>query len=352
MTLKVKKYKLEDIEPGMVLARDILSAQGVVILNANTVLTETMLGRMAYWGFWCVDVYDTDYTVSARHKLDKDAFYTKYITVVKGIKQAFECARYTKKLELAELMELSHRVVDQLSVTKGVINYLYDMKLLDDYTFQHSVNVAILGGIFGRWMGLENSDLQDLVFAGLLHDVGKMQIPLEILNKPGRLSPQEMEVIKRHPGLGYVLLKDAGMISNAILQTVWQHHERLDGSGYPRNLSDSQIQNHARIIAIADIYDAMTADRVYRSSVTPFVVIETLRNDMYDKLDPAICAIILNYLQDFFIGNVVVLNDGRKAEVIYVDKAREFRPVVRTIDGEYINLETEKKVTIVKVLAT
>ncbi len=352
MMLKVKKYRLEDVEPGMVLAKDILSPQGIVILNANTVLTETMLGRMAYWGFWYVDIYDSDHGVSSKHKLNKDEFYTKYITVVKGVKRAFECARYTRKLELVELMELSHQVVDQLSVTRGVINYLYDMKLSDDYTFRHSVNVAILGGIFGRWIGLEDAALQDLVFAGLLHDVGKTQIPLEILNKPGKLSNQEMEVIKRHAGLGYVLLKNAGIMSNDILQAVWQHHERLDGSGYPRNLSGNQIQCHARIIAIADIYDAMTADRVYRRSVTPFVVIETLRNDMYDKLDPAICAIILNYLQDFFIGNIVVLNDGRKAEVIYVDKARELRPVVRTTDGEYINLEKEKQVTIVKVLST
>lgn len=348
----VKTLFIQDVKPGMVLAKDILSARGMVMLSANTVLTEQSIERIGCWGFVTLDIVDSNLNSDIRNENTeaKKNFALQYTTIVDIVKDAFQSVRYCKRLPLDKLRDLADQVTESLSNAKGVINYLHILQVVDNYTFQHSVNVALLSGLFGRWLGVEEGELKALVFAGLLHDIGKTQIPLAILNKPGALTKNEMDIMQRHAVLGYEILKKSELVMPNVSEAVWAHHERLDGSGYPRGLAGNQIHRNAKIIAIADIYDAMTSDRVYRRSVTPFDVIETLCSEMFNKLEPAMCTVILNYLQDFFIGNIVVLNDGRQAEVIYVDKERDSRPIVRTTQGEYINLEQNRAITIVKIL--
>lgn len=349
MSFDFKKIFIEDVEPGMILAKDIVSAKGIVMLSTGTILTEQAINRIKCWGFTEVDIIENSVVETAHQRSAKLDFVEKYSEIVTKVKNAFQNIRRCRKIPLDQLMNLSEQVTDSLVKTRGVINYLHVLQLVDDYTFQHSVNVAILSGLFGRWLGINDAELKQLVFAGLLHDIGKTQIPLSILNKPGKLTKHEMEIMKGHTVQGYEILKKAGVSDTKVLNGVWSHHERLDGSGYPRSLAGDDIDETAKIIAIADIYDAMTSDRVYRRSVTPFIVVETLYSEMFEKLDPTICSVILNYLQDFFVGNIVKLNDGRQAEVVYVDKTREARPVVKTSGGEYIDLNKNRQITIVEV---
>lgn len=348
---KIRRCYISEAKSGMVLARDIVSSKGIVMLSAGTTLNTASIELIRRWGFSEIDIAkDILNSNSQKGISDKDSFIEQYSYIISKVKSAFESVRYARKVPMSELSNLAEQVTNSLSVTRGVINYLHLMGSVDSYTFQHSANVSILSGLFGRWLGLQGEELQNLVFAGLLHDIGKTQIPLEILNKPGKLLTEEMRIMMQHATIGYEILKKAGMKNPEVILGVCQHHERLDGTGYPMSLSSASIHRNAKIIAIADIYDAMTSDRVYRRSVTPFAVVETLCNDMFNKLDPTFCTIILNYLQDFFIGSVVVLNDGRRAEIIYVDKSREVRPVVRTSEGEYINLEKKRSITIVEVV--
>jgi len=352
MPSKTQRYYIGEVKSGMALARDIVSSKGVIMLSAGTRLTIPAIELIKRWGFSELDIVEDVLENSDFKKeiSDKDSFSEQYSIIVSKVKIAFENVRYAKKVPISELHELAEQVSEALSSTRGIINYLHVMRSVDSYTFQHSANVAILSGLFGRWLGLKGEEFQNLVLAGLLHDIGKTQIPPEILNKPGKLLTEEMRIMKQHAALGCEILKRAGLKNYEVIMGVWQHHERLDGTGYPMGQEGDGIHRNAKIIAIADIYDAMTSDRVYRRSVTPFAVLETLFNDMFNKLDPTFCTIILNYLQDFFIGNVVVLNDGRHAEIIYVDKSREVRPIVRTSEGEYINLEKNRNVTIVEIV--
>ena len=349
MPSEVRKVIIDDVRPGMILANDLVSSRGIVMLSEGTVLAEHTIERIKCWGFSHLDIVDDTNEVSCRCTAKLD-FIDKYTSLVDKVNEAFQGARYCKRIPLDQLEYLADQVTGSLVSARGVINSLHILRLVDDYTFQHSVNVATLSGLFGRWLGISEPELKKLVFAGLLHDIGKTQIPLAILNKPGRLTDSEMDIMKGHALQGFEILKKSGLDSNIILEGVFAHHERLDGSGYPRALKGSHISQAAKIIAIADIYDAMTSDRVYRRSVTPFAVIETLCNEMFNKLDPTMCTVILNYLQDFFIGNIVLLNDGRQAEVIYVDKTRESRPVVKTTEGDYLDLEQNREVTIVEII--
>lgn len=346
------RYYIGDVKPGMTLAAELVSAKDVVMLSVGTVLSKQSIELIKRCGF--NEVYispETSYGTDNEKKIsNQDYFVEQYSCIAKKVKSAFENIRYAKNIPLSELRGLAEQVTDSLSCTRGVVDYLNLMRTADNYTFQHSLNVSILSGLFGRWLGFSGIELQNIVFGGLLHDIGKTKIPLRILNKPGKLSEYEMTIMKRHAVLGLEILEKADLTNFEVIAGVWQHHERLDGTGYPLGLEAAEIHRNAKIIAIADIYDAMTANRVYRRGLSPFEVMETLCNEMFNKLDPAFCAIILNYLKDFFIGNVVVLNDGRQAEIICVDKDRDIRPVVRTRDGEYINLEKNRDIIIVEVL--
>lgn len=353
MTSKVRQLSLDKVRSGMVLAKDIVSARGIVMLSVNTILTDQAIERIKCWGFkslYISENYFDDEGMEGSGGSIKREFSIQYNSIAEKVKFAFEDIRNKKKVPLDQLQGLASQVTETLISARGVINYLHIVQLVDDYSFQHSVNVAILSGLFGRWLDMQEDDIKRLVLAGLLHDIGKAQMPLEVLNKPGILSRNETDIMQRHAVLGYDILRKSGITEPSILKAVWEHHERLDGSGYPRGITGDEISKYARIIAIADIYDAMTSDKVYRRKTTPFVVIETLCSDMYNKLDPAICATILNYLRDYFIGNAVVLSDGRQGEVIYVDKSRDVRPIVLVSDGEYLNLEQKRDITIVEVL--
>jgi len=158
-----------------------------------------------------------------------------------------------------------------------------------------------------------------------------------------------MEAMKLHTTKGYNLLKELEL-SQGVLFAVLQHHEREDGSGYPLGVKGDKIHNFAQIVAVADIYDAMTSDKVYREKTSPFQAVEALVQDMYGKLSPDVCTIFLNNVRDYFIGNIVELNDGREAEVVYLGQTMTARPIVRTPSGEFIDLERQKHVSIVKLV--
>jgi putative nucleotidyltransferase with HDIG domain len=276
-------------------------------------------------------------------------FYTDYEDTVSLLRDAFTKIRFFNEVSLAAMRELINDSIEPLINSNGVINHMQMVRRQDDYTFHHSVNVAVICGMLGKWLGYSGDDLKDLMLAGLLHDVGKTQIPIEILNKPGKLTPEEMEIMRLHTIRGYHLVRGMSNVSRGVIYGVLQHHERFDGSGYPFAVPGDKIHKHAKIIAIADIYDAMTSDRVYHRKASPFAVVEMIVEEMFDKLDPAIGAVFLNNVRDYFVGNIVELSDGRQAEVIYLGQFMASRPIVMTQDQEYIDLECNKSLSIVKV---
>ena len=226
------------------------------------------------------------------------------------------------------------------------MNHLLMIRHTNDYTFEHSVNVAILSGVLGKWMGIRGQELRDLIFAGLMHDIGKSQIPAEVLNKPGKLLPQELEVMRMHTSKGYYLLREVPQVPTVVMWAVLQHHERMDGSGYPLKLKGDGIHKFARIISVADTYDAMTSDRVYRRRTTPYHVIDELFGQMCATLDPVVCSTFLYHVKDFMSGNIVLLSDGRQAKIVHPGNYPNGLPLVETADGQFVNLEKKRDIKI------
>lgn len=345
----IKRFGIEEVQPGMELGRGLLTDNGKFALGEGTVLTDSLIERLKIWGVTSVEVrVKVEVKVKQAVTLTpvQQAVSQAYNDTVTVLKKSFETVRFFKQVPLKEMRELANSSLEPFMDTSGILNHLHVVHRRDDYTFHHSVNVAVLCGIFGKWLGYRSEEIKDLVLAGLLHDIGKTQIPLELLRKPASLSSLEMDTMKMHTTRGYKLVKELGL-PPGVMYAILQHHEREDGSGYPLKVSGDKIHNYAKIVAVADIYDAMTSDKVYRKKTTPFQAAEELVRDMYDKLDPHICTVFLNNVRDYFVGNIVELSDGREAEVVYLGKYVSARPVVRTDDGEFIDLEKQKGLSIV-----
>ncbi|WP_371368767.1 hypothetical protein SRRS_22120 [Sporomusa rhizae] len=353
---RVTPYAINDVKPGMEVGRMVLTQDDKVILSDGTLLSESMIEGLKFWKINTVFIKEQIFTeepeidFSIPETALQKKFYADYDNTVNILKDSFSNTRFFKEVPLVTLRELANNSIEPLINSNGVINHIHMVRRQDDYTFHHSVNVAVICGVLGKWLGYSGTELKELILAGLLHDVGKTQIPLEILNKPGKLKPEEMEIMRLHTTRGYQLVRDASNIPSGVLYGILQHHERADGTGYPLGVTSDQIHKYAKIIAIADIYDAMTSDRVYHRKATPFAVVEMIVEEMFNKLDPEIGSVFLNNVRDYFVGNIVELSDGRQAEVIYLGQFMASRPIVVTEDREYIDLERNKDLSIVSLV--
>lgn len=213
-------------------------------------------------------------------------------------------------------------------------NYLFqmiDIRDYDCYTYSHSLYVGILSVLLGRHIGLSISQLNDLALCGLLHDIGKTDIPISITNKPGPLTDEEYVIMKKHPELSYQILKEQASLSYMVLQGVQTHHEKYDGSGYPFRLVGQKIPLYGRILAIADVFDALNSTRPYRKAWSPKQVFDFLTSCSNTHFDPELLCSFLQCVAAYPIGTIVNLSDGSTAVVKDNTPGFSLRPVIRFI---------------------
>lgn len=253
------------------------------------------------------------------------------------------------KIDTKELVEK----LAPIYISRNTITELFDMigqmRSINDSIYAHCVNVALISRMIGRWLHFEQHDLDILTCCGLLHDIGKLAIPDEILNKPGKLTDEEFTLIKSHPKLGYDMLINQDMDSR-IKQAVLMHHERYDGSGYPNGLTSEFLPDFAMIVAIADVYDAMTATRSYREPLCAFQVIENFERDGYQKYHTKYIYTFLHQIASTYQSNRIMLNDGRGAKIVMLNQSQLSKPIVQFDNGECLDLSTTKGLYISKVL--
>ena len=236
----------------------------------------------------------------------------------------------TNKLlkETREIIALSDDPVHTFRMLRRVRRY-------DDLTYIHSLNVAILCHEFANWMHMPEEEQDILTLAGLLHDVGKKGIPGKIIKKAGLLTDEEYELIKQHPQKGYDFLKKHPL-DERIMNAALMHHERCDGSGYPQGLKADEIDDFAKIVAIADYYDALTSARVYREPHCPFEVFRMLQQER-DKFDSTYLAVFMEGVASFYIGCEVVLSNQKRARMVDTNPTDQSNPIVK-MDGLIVNL--------------
>jgi HD-GYP domain-containing protein (c-di-GMP phosphodiesterase class II) len=219
-----------------------------------------------------------------------------------------------------------------------ILYALNQIRTEDEYLHTHCLNVAYLNGLVGKWLKLSPEQQSDLVAIGLFHDLGKLKVNQDILNKPGRLTPEEFEEIKRHPVLSLEMLMKSGVRNKVVLEGVIQHHEKVNATGYPKGLGAKEISDFARITSISDVYDAMITKRVYKDPCSPFVVLNEFMRTGYSELDIKYINIFVNCMLDELKGKVIVMNDGTEAIIRLVNPRKVLYPIVE-INGEVITTD-------------
>lgn len=214
----------------------------------------------------------------------------------------------------------------------NLFQLLQKLKDSDDYTFLHSSSVALVANKIGQWLQLGEDDLYDLSIAALLSDVGKTSIPKDILSKPSQLTSEEYDKVKKHVEESLKIVESYGFNEN-IVNSVKYHHERCDGSGYPLGLKYEQIPLNSRIIAIADVFVALTSKRPHRDKMTPFEAVSVLETEYMQKLDIIILSEFVKHIAKSYIGSPVKLSNGQTGKIVFINKLFPLRPIVQ-IDGE------------------
>jgi HD-GYP domain-containing protein (c-di-GMP phosphodiesterase class II) len=248
----------------------------------------------------------------------------------------------TVPMDIAEDLALNvNRQVEAAEVT-DIIESINSVRNVDEYLHTHSVNVALLNGIIGRWLKLGDDELGALVKIGLLHDIGKLRIPERILNKPERLTEKEFEQIMNHPLFSHEILTKSGYKDQRILKGVLQHHERVNGMGYPFGMNLSEITEYARITAISDVYDAMVTKRVYKDAHSPFEILSWFAEGCYSELDFKYVTVFIECMAEEFKGKRVLLTDGRVATIMFIHSFNIAYPIV-SAGGEVVNTSPDLK---------
>ncbi len=339
------RVRVEKLEPGMIVARPIYSNDEKVLLNSGVVLKERFIRRLEELGIASIDIQDElgDYV-----PLDVISQATRN-RAIQILRNSVNQVRLGKTLDLESVESCVSKIIDEVLSNRDILISLTDIRSFDNYTYGHCVNVAILSLVCGISVGLTPLELRELTLGAILHDIGKLRIPEEILNKPGRLTKEEYQSVIKHASIGYELVKNISKFPRRSAWVVYQHHERMNGSGYPQKLVGRQIDLLARIAAIADVYDAITADRIYQKGVLPAEAIHVLKSLGSYQFDPELLAHFVKNIALYPVGSKVFLSDGTSGVVVDVNKRYPARPIVRVLyDGKGKKLQEQYEVDLIK----
>ena len=356
---------VDKLNAGMIVAEPILTKRGQSIAKAGETLTNQLIAKLTFYKIEEVTVEDSEplsepepepepdepvlvreeshvsqqitYTQRLKASPKFQKFQSDYALNIAYLKENFEAIIAGGGAECSDLMLENCEALFKSKTTLELFDMLANMRNLEDPIYSHSLNVALIARSIGKWLHLSSDDLNVLTLAGLLHDIGKTQIPESILNKPGRFTDEEFATMKSHPLLGKKILNNKGFDSRILAATL-QHHERSDGSGYPRGLMEDEMDDFACIIAIADVYDAMTSARAHRDPLCSFQVINEFEKDGLNKYHTRFVLTFLEHIANTYNNSRVILNNAKTGRVVYINKSNLSRPVIQMDSGEIINL--------------
>lgn len=343
------------LKSGMILDRDVYLFNSItskmIMLKAGANLTQDNIQRLREFGIPGVYINSiNNENINAKapsyiKPIIKKELRQEAISSVKKVYDMFnQAAQKINISSINQTMIVSKKIVNALKSNTEAKICIANLKLYDDYTYNHSLDVSILSIAIGIELGLETEELYDLGLCALLHDIGKMAVPIDIISKPARLTDEEFCIIKQHPAKGAEFFKKHKLVSNKIYQGVLTHHEKFDGTGYPNGLSGEDIPLFGRIISVADVFDALTSKRPYREPSTASEAIEYIMGGSGSFFDIKIVKAFLNKVAPYPIGSCVKLSNGDIAIIVKQNDINPLRPIVRLFDRPDImlNLYSEK----------
>ncbi|GAB6990937.1 HD-GYP domain-containing protein [Paenibacillus pini] len=356
-----------EVKPGIKLSKDVHTPLGGVLLHKGTVLLPRDLDILRAFMVQSVDIDNSlpegSKAVFSKKKVELDSSvaptqeivstystlhdeYDKMIILIKSAQQAAIAADLP-------IYELRNQLDTMIYHIKDYNLLMFSPRSMNehDYIYHNSVLCALSSYQLAKWIGLPQKDWMQAAFAGLFHDLGNAKIDPTILYKPQPLTASEIEEMRRHTTYGYQILKNVTAINEGVRLAALQHHEKVDGSGYPLHLDGSKIHVYAKIVGIVDIFHAMTLNRLYRKSQSPYMVLEQIHSEAFGKLDPSIVQTFINKVTEFHNGMIVRLSNEQIGEIVFTDRDHPTRPMV-SVSGEIVNLTQQRQLYIEEVLST
>lgn len=331
------------LQPGMKIDQAVVDKSGRNLVQRGSILDNYVIDSLLKMGVMMVYIQSGEETAGdieksispqARKQIERlhtddrskvelsDSVKTR---VAEGIQFIYS---NTESKELADTTNnIASNLMNAINSTDAIAVDISALKTSDEYTFKHSVDVATMSMVLAKQQGLSQKQIYEIGVAGLLHDIGKTKIPLDILNKPARLTDEEFAVMKQHPVFGYRMIKGRDEFSNEICMAVLQHHEKMNSKGYPVGFPSDKITQYARILTIADIYDALVTERPYKSAFSQREAVEMIMS-MTGELDLTAMKSFLESMILYPVDSIVELSNGEKAKVVKNNPHYILRPTV------------------------
>ncbi len=394
--------EISELRPGMVTAEPVYTKNKQVIIKENVTLDKRLIARLEFYSISAINVISEEQTstkapedtISSALSPKKDpineapiakpvpenkttetvdrskfvnagnasnfqklqrsdefhSFQVSYSQSIYTLKNYFEKLINREQVNFNEMLGSSMKILSEHKMTSiQLFDLLHNIRQIDDTIFAHCLNVAFISRVLGKWMKLDREEIDMLTLAGLLHDIGKLKIPNEILAKPDKLTDEEFAIVKKHAQFGYEILKSYNL-PERVLSSILHHHERCDGSGYPDRLPSDRLDDFTMIIATADVYDAMTASRCYRSALCPFTVIENFEKEGLQKYRPHVILTFLERIANTYQNNRVLLSNGAQGIIIMLNSSHLSKPIIKLDNGDFIDLSSSSNLRITSIL--
>jgi HD-GYP domain-containing protein (c-di-GMP phosphodiesterase class II) len=356
----MRYVSVSHLKEGMIIGKPFYGSMNELLLQKGVALSEAFISRikeMQYSGLYIQDKLSEDIEVK---DIISDDLRRNITTEVRRLMTGLDSAGakdFGERME--QIAALLGELIDEIIASDSQIVDIHDLKVFDLYTYQHSVNVCVLCCVIGTVLQLNRRKLYNLGMAALLHDIGKMFVDKDILNKPGKLTHDEFEIMKQHSILGYQCLKGKAHLPGMVTVPILQHHEKYNGLGYPDGLKGSEISLFAQIISVADVYDAITSKRPYHDAILPSEAYEFIMGNAGISFAPEVVDVFTKNIAPFPLGAHVQLSNGLTG-IVYknYDKCLT-RPLIKlepqpdAPNGGFVDLQTDPKVlnlTIQRVL--
>ncbi|CAI6087436.1 HD-GYP domain-containing protein [Cohnella sp. JJ-181] len=319
---------------------------GLVLVPAGVTLESSHIDLLENYR---VVLEDVRLAVEAEERQPESETAAMMSQAVQFTRDMFERVREVGQLDSEAFEHTVTPIILQIAENKDMFRLFHTVKAKDEYTHQHNIGVSVLSTLIGRWLGWSDDEVALLSLAASLHDVGKVRIPDEILLKPGRLTTDEYAEMKLHTVYGYEILKASRKMNPRVALVALQHHERDDRRGYPYGIRNGEMDEMSKVVAVADIFHAMSSRRPYHEPMPFYRVVSEMRNGSFGELDPHIVGVFLEQIIRHLLGRQVKLSDGRWGEVVYLDPQEDMHPLVRVGDS-FINLKQERHLHIEEII--
>ena len=327
----MQKLSVSCLQPHMQSAQNVYQADGRCLIRSGDLLDEPLIAQIREWGLGSLAIRHPLFDASVPPELAPE---TDRVRVIGKVRDLYQEMAWTGKLNLASLASCAQELLEIVRSRRNVMVHWGDLRTFGDYVYSHSVNVCLLASLLGMHRQLDDRDLQDLALGALAHDLGLMQIPLSIMNKPGKLTPEEIRLSRQHTQFAFDLLTACDPPPTRAAQIALQHHENVDGSGYPRGVRDADLPELSRIVAVVNMYDALVTERPFRRAFLPHEACELLSTLVNRYLDADLLDLFLSFVAVYPAGSVVRINTGQIGIVREVPWRNAARPLLSVITDE------------------